>query len=220
MEEYLLSPLGNGRPASQSSPWRSKGQLSAGTCLGCFCGAFLAATTAALFLFAIKGAAKRDEKNGTGTRFCCSNEAGRLFAVIDKTKQPCSDFFAYICKNAINHGFVQQDVANDMLASLIEPYYSMAIARPPHFCLGRPPRPDCATGCPIRIFDTDYFPDAFALQNSPGTPRWRGPCRDNHRAYRPGERVLGTLSSVEREYRTPESSPGRQAARTLRSLAG
>ncbi|XP_077492197.1 uncharacterized protein LOC144103318 [Amblyomma americanum] len=115
MAEDLHSTLGSGRQVSRASVLRSKELQSAGAFIGCACGVSLVAATAALVWLTGNWAAKRDNASHTETPFCCPKEAARLFAVIDSSQEPCTDFFAYICKNAIEHDFVQHDVVSDMV---------------------------------------------------------------------------------------------------------
>ncbi|KAK8776083.1 hypothetical protein V5799_030571 [Amblyomma americanum] len=117
--EDLLSPLSSGRPATRTSVLHSKGLWSSGICLGCACGVFVATAIGALVWFAVHWTAEQQhDTSGTEKPFCCSSEAAKLFAVIDTQEGPCRDFFAYICKHALDDGFVHDDVANDMLADV------------------------------------------------------------------------------------------------------
>ncbi|KAL3194207.1 hypothetical protein MRX96_016339 [Rhipicephalus microplus] len=54
-------------------------------------------------------------KNATEDTFCCPVEAAQLRAVIDVDVSPCRDFFAYVCKRAIQDDAVQVGVAMDTL---------------------------------------------------------------------------------------------------------
>ncbi|XP_075550749.1 uncharacterized protein LOC142584520 [Dermacentor variabilis] len=53
--------------------------------------------------------------NTTDASFCCPNEAAQLYAVIDDTVSPCKDFFAYVCKRAIQDGVIEAGFAADEL---------------------------------------------------------------------------------------------------------
>ncbi|XP_065293907.1 uncharacterized protein [Dermacentor albipictus] len=54
-------------------------------------------------------------KNTTDASFCCPNEAAQLHAVIDDTVPPCKDFFAYVCRRAIQDGVIEGGFAVDTL---------------------------------------------------------------------------------------------------------
>ncbi|XP_054933951.2 uncharacterized protein [Dermacentor andersoni] len=49
------------------------------------------------------------------TPFCCPKQAAALFAVIDNQADPCEDFYAYVCRNAVEQGFAQKHAAHDIL---------------------------------------------------------------------------------------------------------
>ncbi|KAH7948254.1 hypothetical protein HPB52_019891 [Rhipicephalus sanguineus] len=54
-------------------------------------------------------------KNTSDDSFCCPNEAAQLRDVIDADVSPCRDFFAYVCKRAIQDSAIQVGVAVDTL---------------------------------------------------------------------------------------------------------
>ncbi|XP_077492351.1 uncharacterized protein LOC144103529 [Amblyomma americanum] len=111
--EDLPSPIDSGRPATRTLILRSKRPTVA--CLGCACGVAVAAATAALAWFAVHWSAERVDTGDTGKTFCCPSQAATLFTAIDNKQQPCKDFFAYVCNNALEDGLVQRDVALDAL---------------------------------------------------------------------------------------------------------
>ncbi|KAH7937555.1 hypothetical protein HPB49_013007 [Dermacentor silvarum] len=54
-------------------------------------------------------------KNTTDESFCCPNEAAQLYAAIDDAVSPCRDFFAYVCRRAIQEGAIVSGFALDAL---------------------------------------------------------------------------------------------------------
>ncbi|KAH6923687.1 hypothetical protein HPB50_005149 [Hyalomma asiaticum] len=84
--------------------------------VGLSCASLAFVVAFALIWFSVHPGAIRRHDNGTHeTPFCCPKEAAKLFAVIDHQAVPCKDFFAYVCKNAIEQGFVQDNSVHGIL---------------------------------------------------------------------------------------------------------
>ncbi|XP_072144680.1 uncharacterized protein [Dermacentor andersoni] len=56
--------------------------------------------------------------NATDASFCCPNEAAQLYALMDDSVSPCKDFFAYVCKRAIQDGVIETGFAADALDTI------------------------------------------------------------------------------------------------------
>ncbi|XP_065293853.1 uncharacterized protein [Dermacentor albipictus] len=65
--------------------------------------------------FALIWLASAKDNNTADASFCCPNEAAQLYAIIDDTVLPCKDFYAYVCKRAIQDGVIQAGFAADTL---------------------------------------------------------------------------------------------------------
>nr|XP_054918326.1 uncharacterized protein LOC129380660 [Dermacentor andersoni] len=119
--EVAQSPLEQ-RPGAVSgaiSPTpapRSKRTLIAGATFGVSCA--LSISVAIFFIIWLSVRLTAMRRNDTVLRetpFCCPREAAELFAVIDNQAAPCEDFFAYVCRNAVDRVLTQRNVEHDIL---------------------------------------------------------------------------------------------------------
>ncbi|KAH7934009.1 hypothetical protein HPB49_020312 [Dermacentor silvarum] len=114
-EDVQSPPAGPGTVPPTPTPRRNHLKAS-GAVVGLCCSVFIFVAACALVLVSVQLAAMR--RNGTAHRerpFCCPREAAKLFAVIDNKAAPCEDFFAYVCRNAIDQGFARERAAHDIL---------------------------------------------------------------------------------------------------------
>ncbi|XP_075530002.1 uncharacterized protein LOC142563327 [Dermacentor variabilis] len=96
-------------------PRRNRIEAS-GAVVGFSCSLLIFVAACALVLLSVQLAAMR--RNDTVLRetpFCCPKQAATLFAVIDNQAEPCEDFYAYVCRNAVEQGFAQKHAAHDIL---------------------------------------------------------------------------------------------------------
>ncbi|KAH7934012.1 hypothetical protein HPB49_020315 [Dermacentor silvarum] len=87
-----------------------------GAVVGISCALFIFVTLFALIWLSVGLAAV--PRNTTVLReipFCCPREAAVLFAVIDNQAEPCEDFFAHVCRNAIERGSALEHAARSIL---------------------------------------------------------------------------------------------------------
>ncbi|KAK8788003.1 hypothetical protein V5799_022223 [Amblyomma americanum] len=89
-----------------------------GAVAGAACSLSLVAATCLIVWLLVTQQAWEHRVNTTDAPFCCPDEAAQLFAVISRSVPPCSDFFAYVCYNAIKDGFIQEGVSLDILHNI------------------------------------------------------------------------------------------------------
>ncbi|XP_075529998.1 uncharacterized protein LOC142563324 [Dermacentor variabilis] len=119
--ELAQSPVGQppaaGSGAISPTPApRSKRTHLAGVAFGVSCALSISVATFVIIWLSVRLAAMR--RNDTVLRetpFCCPREAAELFAVIDNQVAPCEDFFAYVCRNAVDRDLTQGNAAHDIL---------------------------------------------------------------------------------------------------------
>ncbi|KAL1442963.1 hypothetical protein MTO96_030495 [Rhipicephalus appendiculatus] len=116
-ERDVASPPGfTGTPPPAPTP-RKINVGATGAIVGISCTLLAFAAVFVLVWFSVQQGAMR-RRNGTVPReatFCCPAEAAKLFAVIDTNAEPCEDFFAYVCRNALSQGYIQQNAAHEIL---------------------------------------------------------------------------------------------------------
>ncbi|KAH7934010.1 hypothetical protein HPB49_020313 [Dermacentor silvarum] len=108
-------PAGSGANSPTLAP-RNKRERRPGAVVGISCALSISVAVFALIWLSVRLVPMR--RNDTGlwdTPFCCPREAAKLFAVIDHRAPPCEDFFAYVCRNAIDQKFTLENEANDIL---------------------------------------------------------------------------------------------------------
>ncbi|XP_075529999.1 uncharacterized protein LOC142563325 [Dermacentor variabilis] len=119
--EVAQSPLeqppaaGSGAISRTPAP-RSKRTHLAGAAFGVSCALSISvATFVIIWLSARLAVMRRNDTVLRETPFCCPREAAELFAVIDNQVAPCEDFFAYVCRNAIDRYLTQGNAAHNIL---------------------------------------------------------------------------------------------------------
>ncbi|KAH7932846.1 hypothetical protein HPB49_003773 [Dermacentor silvarum] len=91
-----------------------------GAVVGISCALFASVGVFALIWLSVRLVAfRRNDTVLRETPFCCPKEAAALFAVIDHKAAPCVDFFAHVCRNAIEQGFTQENAGDDILWEIL-----------------------------------------------------------------------------------------------------
>ncbi|XP_049511804.1 uncharacterized protein LOC125940135 [Dermacentor silvarum] len=146
-EDVQSPPAGPGTVPPTPTPRRNRVKAS-GAVVGLSCSVFIFVATCAVVLLSVQLAAmRRNDTAHRETPFCCPREAAKLFAVIDNKAAPCEDFFAYVCRNAIDQGIAREQAAHDILGMCEEvggatriPHQGRPICDdhgPPHSCTCR-----------------------------------------------------------------------------------
>ncbi|KAH7938758.1 hypothetical protein HPB52_000293 [Rhipicephalus sanguineus] len=116
-ESNILSPPGLALPPTPTPRKINVGTTA--TLVGISCTLLTVVVAFALVWISVQQGAirRRNDTVSRETPFCCPAEAAKLFAVIDKQGVPCENFFEYVCRNALNQGYIQQNVAHEILGT-------------------------------------------------------------------------------------------------------